>query len=172
MNRRLIDNGIALLLAVLAPTAWGLSTDTDQPMVIEADSAELDDRSGISTYKGNVRIEQGSMTLTGDRLTVHIEDDRVTRVIVDGSPATYKQRPDGKDRDIRAESRHMEYFTDPEKVLLEEQARVEQDGDTLSGERIVYDVATDQVSADGGSKPDQRVRITLQPKKKKKQNDQ
>lgn len=169
MKLRLI-NWSAVLLAALPAIGWGLSTDTEQPMVIEADSAELDDRTGISTYKGSVKVVQGSMALTGDALSVHIEDDRVVRVVVDGSPATYKQRPDGKDRDINARARHMEYFTDPEKVVLEQDARVEQEGNTLTSERIIYDVTTNQVTAEGGSKPDQRVIITLQPKKKN-QND-
>ncbi len=166
MNDRLIK-WAAVLLSALPVVAWGLSTDSDQPMVIEADSAELDDRSGVSTYQGNVRIVQGTMELTGDKLTVHMENDRVNRVLVDGSPATYKQRPDGKTQDVNASARHMEYYTDPEKVTLENDARVEQNGDTLSGERIIYDIAKNQVSADGGSKPDRRVRITLQPKNKK-----
>jgi len=162
----------ALLLVTLPGLAWSLSTDSSQPMVIEADSAELDDRSGVSTYHGNVKIVQGTMELTGDRLEVHVENDRVTKVVVDGAPATYKQRPDGKTQDVNARSNHMEYYAEPAKVILEKEAHVEQNGDTLSGDRVVYDIANNQVSADGGSKPDQRVRITLQPKNKKDQNAQ
>lgn len=160
---------LSLVVPLLPVSAWGLSTDGDQPMVIEADSAELDDRSGISVYKGNVKVVQGTMVLTGETLTVHIKDDSVDKVIVEGSPATYKQRPDGKQQDINARSGHMEYYTDPQKVILEKDAQVEQDGDVLRSERIVYDVATNQVTANGGNDPEQRVRITLQPKNKKNQ---
>ena len=61
----------ALLLAALvagAPAARALSTDRDQPIEIEADFAELDDSRGVTMYKGNVIVTQGSLKLTGESL--------------------------------------------------------------------------------------------------------
>ena len=67
---------------------------------------------------------------------------------------------------MRAKSERMEYYTDPERVILLKQAEVLQRGDILRSERIEYDVARDQVNA-GTSKPDERVRITIQPRSRK-----
>lgn len=162
-----INNTVLLLaLATLPATGMALSEDSHQPMLIEADSAELDDKNGVSTYRGNVKVTQGTLVLTGATLTVYNQDDDINKVIVTGSPATYRQRPDGKKEDIHAKAQRMEYYRSPEKIILTTEAVVEQGGDILRSERIVYDIGNDQVVA-GGDKPGQRVRITLQPKSKK-----
>jgi lipopolysaccharide export system protein LptA len=155
--------GFALLMPL---RGWGLSSDRDQPMTIEADRVELDDAKGISTYHGNVKVTQGSLVLTGDLMTVHSDGNDVQKVIMLGNPATYRQRPDGKDEDVRAKSQRMEYYVAPERVILLKQAEVVQQGDVLRSERIEYDVASDQVNA-GTSRPDDRVRITIQPRNRK-----
>ncbi|MFQ5642133.1 MAG: lipopolysaccharide transport periplasmic protein LptA [Thiogranum sp.] len=158
----------ALLALSLLPTAgWALSSDREQPMLIEADRAELDDTKGISIYRGNVRVTQGTLVLTGAVMTVHNKGNDVEKVIMEGKPATYRQRPDNKDEDVRAKALHMEYFTSPEKIILTGQAEVDQSGDVLRSERIEYDVPTDKVNA-GTDQPNERVRITIQPRSGKK----
>ncbi len=154
---------LLLLLAAFPITGWSLSSDREQPMLIEADRAELDDAKGISIYRGNVRVTQGTLLLTGEIMTVYNKGDEVQKVIMEGVPATYQQRPDNKDQDVRARALHMEYFTNPEKIVLTKQAEVEQEGNLLRSERIVYDVPLDRVNA-GTTEPDERVRITIQPK--------
>ena len=155
------------LFAALAAPSWchALSSDRDQPMMIEADRVELDDATGVSIYTGNVKVTQGTLILTGDRMTVHNQGDDINKVLMDGTPATYKQRPDGKEHDVNAKSKRMEYYTNPERVILLEQAEVDQAGDVLRSERIVYDVVKDQVNA-GTDQPNERVIITIQPKPK------
>lgn len=154
---------LLLLLTTFPVTGWTLSSDREQPMLIEADRAELDDAKGISIYRGNVRVTQGTLLLTGEVMTVYNKGDEVQKVIMEGTPATYRQRPDNKDQDVRARALHMEYFTNPEKIVLTKQAEVEQEGNVLRSERIVYDVPLDRVNA-GTTEPDERVRITIQPK--------
>ncbi|GMQ89627.1 MAG: lipopolysaccharide transport periplasmic protein LptA [Gammaproteobacteria bacterium] len=163
MNR--LWNRCLLIALILSPlNSWALSSDREQPMLIEADRAELDDANGISIYRGNVKVTQGTLILTGDVMTVHTKGNDVEKVIMEGQPATYKQRPDNKDKDVRAKALHMEYFTNPEKIILTGQAEVEQGGgDILRSERIEYDVPTDKVNA-GTDKPDERVHITIQPR--------
>lgn len=152
------------LIVGLAPAAcWALSTDRNQPMSIEADRVELDDGQGVSTYYGNVKVDQGTLELTGETMTVYTKGDQVEKVIMEGAPATYKQRPDNKDQDVRAKALRMEYYTNPEHILLLKDAEVEQEGDRLRSQRIEYDVTKDKVNA-GTDEPNERVRITIQPK--------
>lgn len=153
-------------LILLPLQCWALSSDRDQPMNIEADRVELDDATGISTYHGNVTVTQGTMVLTGDRMTINSKNNEIQSVFVDGQPATYRQRPDNKDQDVRAHSLRMEYYTDPEQIIMLKQAEVSQEGNILQSERIEYDVVKDKVNA-GTSQPNERVRITIQPKSSK-----
>ena len=165
MNPILRMKPILPLLALLlgwSPLASALSTDRQQPAYIEADRAELDDRTGVSIYIGNVRITQGSMRLTADRLTVHSEDGEIVKAHAVGSPATFRQRPDGKDTDVEAEALEMDYLAREGRIVLMKKAEVRQDGDRFRSERIVYDLERDQVNAGGGG--NDRVRIILQPR--------
>jgi lipopolysaccharide export system protein LptA len=164
--RTSLNRWTLLVLMMLPACAWALSTDKDQPMRIEADRVELDDATGISTYRGNVKVTQGTLVITGDMMTIYSKNNEIRKVIMDGNPATYRQRPDGKEQDVRASSRRMEYYTDPEHIILLKQAEVNQQGDQLRSERIEYDVVNDQVKA-GTDHPNERVHITIQPKNSK-----
>lgn len=159
---------IALLLmscaSILPGIAAALSSDREQPMYVEADRADIDDKRGISVYRGNVKINQGTLQLTADELTVHTNDGDITQAIAIGKPATYRQRPDNKPQDVEAESLRMEYYAVEQKIILLQKAEVRQAGDTFRSERIHYDIAQDKVNAGDGA-PGDRVRITIQPKK-------
>ncbi|MGB5297452.1 MAG: lipopolysaccharide transport periplasmic protein LptA [Thiogranum sp.] len=157
---------IFLALTALPMLSWALSSDRQQPMLIEADRVELDDARGISIYRGRVKVAQGTLILTGETMTVHNKGNDINKVIMEGTPATYQQRPDNKDQDVHAKALRMEYYTNPERIILLKQAEVEQQGDVLRSERIEYDVAKDQVNA-GTDQPDERVHITIQPKAEK-----
>jgi len=156
----------AILLSWTPGLSTALSTDRNQPMLIEADEAELDDANGISIYRGDVKVTQGTLTLTGDVMTVHSKGNDINKVIIDGSPATYAQLPDNKEEFVRARSTRMEYYTTPDRVVLLGEAEVWQAGDLLKSERIEYNIETDQVNA-GSQKSTGRVKITLQPKPRK-----
>lgn len=55
----------ALVLAtgfsLLSGLAHALPSDSSQPINIQADSAELDDKRGIAIYRGDVVITQGTL---------------------------------------------------------------------------------------------------------------
>jgi lipopolysaccharide export system protein LptA len=154
---------LSLILPLLSGTAQALSSDRNQPMDVEADRADIDDKRGVSVYRGNVKITQGTLRLTAEELTLHTRDGEVVRAIAVGKPATYRQRPDGKDQDVEAEALKMEYFADRQKLILTDKASVRQAGDSFRSERIDYDIAADVVKGGTGS-PGDRVRITIQPK--------
>ena len=154
---------LALLLLLAWPLmAPALSSDRRQPIHLEADTADIDDRSGLSVYRGNVTLDQGSMHITADELRVQLRNGEIDRIHASGRPATFRQRPDGKDQDVEGEALRMEYHAAEDRLILLEQARIRQGGDSFASERIVYDIATDQVQAGAGG--GDRVRITIQPR--------
>jgi lipopolysaccharide export system protein LptA len=157
--------GCALWLMCLPLPVCALSSDRDQPINIEADSATLHEKSGNSTYRGNVHLRQGTLHLHGDTMTVEMRDDRIEKIVLVGSPATYVQRPDNSDEDQHAEARRVEYYATDERLILLENARIWRSGDEeFSSERIIFNLADNTVNAGGGSSSD-RVRITLPSRK-------
>ena len=175
----------ALVIAIsINAHAWALSTDKDQPIEIQANSAELDDKKGVTVYHGNVVVTQGSIRMTGDTMTVHYTKDQdLDTVVMEGHPATYRQLPDKSEVYDEAEALRMEYYQLKTLIVLIDNALVKQEEFRFSGNRIEYDTKLSQIRARGkppqetpatdeGSavqKDSERVKIIIKPKKKEEQ---
>ncbi len=170
--------GCALGL-ILALPVHALSTDKDQPIEVEADTAELDEVKNVSIYRGKVIVIQGSIRMTGDLMTVYQTDsDDLDHLIMEGNPATYKQLPDDSKIYDEAKALRMEYHEIKNKIILINQAVVTQEGLRFSGDRIDYDTELSKVKAwskpPGGSAdeeapagpPRERVKIIIKKKDK------
>ncbi len=156
---------IFLLLSVgilMLPTpSLGLSDDAQQPIQVEADTAEFDDNTGISVYRGKVRVTQGSMVLRGDHVTVTAPDRRLKKITSKGKPSTFHQVTD-EGENIDAEAEHMEYNTTANKIILLKKATLHQGKNSFSSERIEYNLITKIVDA-GDPKSGDRVKMTIMP---------
>jgi lipopolysaccharide export system protein LptA len=150
----------ALALALHLAPAWALKDDEKQPMLIAADQVELDEAKSTSVYVGNVQVNQGSMRLTADHVTVyHHEDRRIKYIIALGQPATYRQLLDGDQGEVQAFAKRMDYDAQKDQLVLTQDALLIQGTDRLSSERIVYDRARERMRAGGSG----RVNITITP---------
>lgn len=138
-------------LALYGSSAHGLSSDRSQPATIEADQVEFDFRTGKRTYQGNVVVIQGTLRITGEKLVVQYDKDsqQIETATSWGSPATFKQRPDGKDHDVYGEGDEIVLNEIENTLTLIENAVMTQAGNTAKGEKIIYDMATDKMTVKG-----------------------
>lgn len=150
MQRRILL--LATLLSVSGP-ALALSTDKNQPAVIDAAEVEFDFKTGTRTYTGNVRIEQGSLRLQADKLVVKFANEKVQTATAWGRPVKFRQRPDGKDEDIYGEGKRMVLDETKNLLTLYENALLIQGQDQMRGKEIVYDMASDKMTVKGGPPP-------------------
>lgn len=161
--------GLGLLFS--AASAWALPSDREQPIRVQADSAELDDGKGVAVYRGGVVITQGSLKITGD--TVTITQDRNGDIDVFtavGKPAYYEQQPAADKPVVKAYGLTVQYFAASERIVLIDQAKVVQAGNTFEGEKIVYDTRRQIVNAGRAtgsniSAPRPRIDMVIQPRK-------
>ncbi|BAN46763.1 lipopolysaccharide transport periplasmic protein LptA [Metapseudomonas resinovorans] len=163
---------LSLGTALGSAAAWALPTDRDQPIRVQADSAELDDKQGVAVYRGNVIITQGTMKITGDTVTITQNEAGDVEVFTSvGKPAYYEQKPAADKEIVKAYGLTIQYFAANERIILLDQAKVVQEGNTFEGEKIVYDTQRQIVNAGratGGSvtTPRPRIDMVIQPKKK------
>jgi lipopolysaccharide export system protein LptA len=154
---------LTLTLALASRPALALKDDEKQPMLIEADKVELDEAKSTSTYTGNVQVDQGSMRLLADLVTVtHRPDRRVKTVVAEGAPAKFKQLLDDNQGEVHAFARRMDFDADRNELTLIDDALLIQGQDRISSNRIVYDRARSRMQAGGTG----RVKMTLVPEKK------
>jgi lipopolysaccharide export system protein LptA len=143
------------------PVALALPQDADQPIHIRADAAEMDQNSDQIVYHGDVRVDQGTLRVDADQITVQYEDQKVVRIVATGGPASYRQEIEDPAGEVQAKASTIVYLTRDERLELQGAASLSQLGNEISGETIRYDMVegkVEAVSGEGGS-----VRMVLQP---------
>ncbi len=155
---------LTMLFATASGLAFALPDDQNQPIEIEADGVELDDGRHLSTYTGNVLVQQGSMRLWADEVTVNHKASRhPNRIIAVGEPARFRQLTEQGGQEVKARAQRLEYDAASEEVLLIGQAELTQGQDRFSSDRIVYDRQKAVVKAGAKAKGKQRVKISITP---------
>lgn len=163
MNRPSVKFGLAAALALVAPTGAALPEDRDQPINLEASRGQLDQKTGVSVYEGNVIITQGSMRLTADTVTIYVKDDNFQRMEAVGTPVNLRYRPTADKPEIQGTSQRVEYDVVGAKVIMSGGARLTQGQDVFTGDRIEYDLKGDVVRARGAGESG-RIQFTIQPR--------
>lgn len=166
---------LSLGAALGSASAWALPSDRDQPIRVQADSAELDDKQGVAVYRGDVVITQGTLKITGDTVTITQNAQGELEVFTSvGKPAYYEQKPAVDKQIVKAYGMTIQYFAANERIVLIDQAKVIQEGNTFEGEKIVYDTQRQIVNAGRATgtnvgTPRPRIDMVIQPKKKQDQ---
>ncbi len=150
-----------LTLATLASLPlWTNAADVDQPIHIRADAAELDEASGLVTYRGAVELQQGSIQLLADVLIIELEQQQVRSIRATGTPASYAQQL-RDDAQMHAQARTILYHTADEVVELKGEAHLQQGVNVFSGNLIQYDMRAGRIIAE--AEADEGVRMILSP---------
>lgn len=145
-------------------TGLALQSDRSQPITIDADTAERNELAGTTTYAGKVLMAQGSMRIEADKIVIYNRKDKVTKIIAKGKPATYQQKPSDKEGKVVASAYVLEYQIDKETLRLIDSASLKQEGTSLSGNTIEYDVRRSVVKAGSNDDQNERVRMVIPPK--------
>ena len=157
---------LLLGLCISDPVA-ALKEDENQPLYIESDAAELDDKQSISLYIGNVEVEQGSMRIFADEVLVHHRPNRQPqKIIAVGNPVRYRQALDDDPDEVNGHARRMEYEADRDEITLIDEAELTQGEDRFASDRIVYNRITERVTAGTSAQGRERVKIRIEPQEK------
>ena len=152
---------LPLTLMLFASSLPALESDQDQPIELTADYADIDESRGLSIYKGDVDLQQGSMRLRADIVTVHHVDRKPERMVAEGQPVKFQQQSDKGP--VKGEARRAEYEVGTENLILIGDAVVVQGKDSMRSDRIIYDRVRSVVKAGAAAKGKERVRISIQP---------
>ncbi len=169
MTRTSFFTLLAVLLFFTQANGW--AAEKPEKIFIDADHMQLNLETGYSVYTGNVKIRQGELKLTGNKVTVQQnKDNTVERITVIGKPAHYNHVTE-KGENIQAESEHMIYTASQNKLVMTINAQLKQPDHKVNSQRIVYDtekkivIAGDKNGATSDSNLNQRVNIILTPNK-------
>ena len=138
-----------------------LPEDADQPIHIRADNAEIDQEQQLVIYRGAVQVDQGTLRVNADKMTVEYADQKVVRITATGNPAHYQQQIEADEDQVKARSSTIIYHTQEERLDLVGDAYLFQEGNEITGDLIKYDIVAGKVDAQSDSEGP--VRMILQP---------
>ena len=154
---------VTALFLLLPVQLFALSNDGQQPINVEADSLEVRDQENISIYSGNVRLKQGSLEFSCDRLTLHFDEQKeLTLMEMTGTPATFRQLDDEK-QELKGQAELLQYRQSESILVLSGNARFSHQGDTIESNSIQVNTDNNSIQA-GSSAADDRVKMLIQPK--------
>lgn len=162
-----VFNALAAALLLAAPLAHALESDRKQPIEIEADQGELDQKNRSTTFSGNVSIKQGTLNIRAASVHVVRSDDGQQTMKATGSPVRFGQTLDGGKGTVNGEASQVDYSSATNVVRLSGNAKVTRGGDKAEGAVITYNTRTEVYTVSGskpaGGKGGKRVSVVIQP---------
>ncbi|MCI0546413.1 MAG: lipopolysaccharide transport periplasmic protein LptA [Candidatus Rokubacteria bacterium] len=130
-----------------------------EPVTVDADHLESLQKEGVVIFTGNVVARQGGSTQYADRMEVYLDaaGDRVVRTVSVGNVRIIT-------RDCKTgTAKRAEYYDLEQRVILIGDARVWQDDNVVTGDRITMYLAEDRSVVEGGRQD--RVKAVFQPRR-------
>lgn len=159
--------------------AESTSFDGKTSMIVFSGLRLSQGRVGIEADEGratNTEGEEGSWQFTGnvviDIENGHIECEsahltfaqyQLRRAVVTGSPATFELKRPGSAEVTYAEAGRLSYDVDAGIVEFSERAMINEGGNQISSNFLVYNITEQRINADSSGSQDGRVRVTYTP---------
>jgi lipopolysaccharide export system protein LptA len=154
-----------LLLGLLPLQSIALDSDREQAIEVEADRLEVREQENISIYEGNVKLVQGSLNISSDRLVIHFNDaNELTLMEMTGQPARFRQL-DNERQEMLGEAQQIDYTESESLLLLRRSAYLKHAGDEIRSDLIRFNTDTNGIEA-GGTQSDERVKMVIKPPQK------
>jgi len=166
-----------VLICLLAngQLAYALKSDKEQPIEITSDSADRDEKQGITTYHGNVVIKQGSLLIQAEHVVIKTTVaektalEELVEITTTGNPSHFQQQIKTESDLVDATAITINYRVKDKKVVLIDHAILKQQGRVVTGDKVSYDVDAERVIANGEAsqeKPASRVTVIIPAKPK------
>ncbi len=89
-----LKKGVSVaVLGISCSSVFALPSDRNQPISLVADRATYNEKTGVTTYTGNVMIEQGTMKLQADSIVGQLNSQRQLQTVnATGRPQNFNSR--------------------------------------------------------------------------------
>ncbi|MBN1379070.1 MAG: lipopolysaccharide transport periplasmic protein LptA [Gammaproteobacteria bacterium] len=148
--------------------------DSQQTIEIEADKMMLDEPGGTMQYEGNVRLTQGSIMISADKLIVTSSNRKLQRMQIVGNdkkPAMFQQKTVSGQL-ASGQAQRMDFDVVKSLLILSGHAELKQGSRFVRSERIEYNTTSNsllagkQTDKTAGDSNAGRVHIVITPEQK------
>ena len=165
-NARHVRAGVVALAWVLAGTVHALPEDSEQPIEIRADEARSEP-DGTSVLTGDVQIDQGTLSLAAERVTVAMQEERLHKIVAEGdsdTPVRFRQQIHVDEPFANGHANHIDYAVTEQRLALKGDAFLTVGDREFAGDLITWDIEDGRV--DARSHNPRRTTLKWQPKPK------
>jgi len=153
------------LLAISPVLVQALPDDKNQTLRISAEKQEVDLKQGVVIYSGDVKLVQGTLEITADRIHVRKDKNQIEEsFIAEGNLAHYQQQPEAGKPIIHAEASIINYNAKTEQLVLDKNVSIEQNGSVTKAGHVDYDIKSQTAKFSGNG----RVETVIPAKPEKK----
>jgi lipopolysaccharide export system protein LptA len=159
----------AIVFAALTTTTamvFALPSDRNQAITLTADHATFNEKTGVTTYSGNVVIQQGTMKLQAASIVANLNARKeISSITATGSPARFQQQVDASKGLAKGQAQKIIYNAETGIITMTGNAVLEQDGASIRGGNLRYSMNKGDIEATGGqsSTSGGRVQIVIPP---------
>lgn len=140
---------IAALYLFAPGSGMALDSDKNAPIAIQADSTDIDFRTGTRTLIGNVVIDQGTMHIEADKVIVKYAGSEIDTATAWGKPVKFRQLPEGKDEEVKGQGLTLKLEQAKNLVTIKDNAKLVQGINTITGQVIYYNTLTSKMTVKG-----------------------
>jgi lipopolysaccharide export system protein LptA len=162
-------------LTLSAGLAHAEKADKNKAAIIDSAKVSVNEQTQTRVFEGNVAIVKGTMAISAERVELKIDAEGYQTMLATGTmakPATFKQKREGLDETVEAQSVTLVFDGKADTILLTDQAIVRRlakgvPQDEVRGAVIKYFNQTEFYEVKGGptsSDDSGRVRTTLAPR--------
>jgi lipopolysaccharide export system protein LptA len=148
----------------------------DEPIAIEADRMQYDNRKQTNVFIGNVVLSQGNFEIRADKILMRQDKNGTQYATATGSPARFKHAMVGRPGVVEGSGKELRYNDSSQELQILNGATLRRvqgsKADEVHGAKIVYRADRDSFVVEGGNRgrsqknPGGRVRVVIQPKSK------
>jgi lipopolysaccharide export system protein LptA len=158
---------ITLLLALaVAASAWAERMDKGAPIQIYARTIEIDQRTGIAVYRGDVTMTDGTITLKADTVRVYTQNGQIEVFKAFGKPVDVESRDPVTHQVTRAKAERAIYYASTQKLDMFDNVQLFKQDSELRCAELHYDMLSQQFLAKGDGSDRGRCYVLFQPQSK------
>ncbi len=104
-----------------------------------------------TVVSGSVTLDQGTMHVEAELMTINWSEEEVQRITASGNPARFTRAVRAGKSAIDARAQNIIYERELNQIKLQGMALLTKEGNQFRGEIIIYDIAAGLVTADSAS---------------------
>lgn len=135
---------LALVLVGISSTSLALPEDREKPITGRAEQTQLNANTGETVLTGKVVVKQGALVIYADRMTLRrdAESGKIEYMFAEGNPVRFEDQPNADQGIVYVTGQTIEYLLAENRIVTRGNAKIEQDKNQATGERIEYNTET------------------------------